>query len=112
MSTPQETQQASDPPQQQDLQQQQQDQQQQQQQQQLQQQVLPTANSTPSAGNNVGENLQCQWQGCGERCASAEAIYVSLPFPHHGPNQTSRVCIVDSQASLRSSDIALTGTRL
>ena len=29
------------------------------------------------AVNSVGENLQCQWQNCGERCSSAEALYVS-----------------------------------
>lgn len=27
--------------------------------------------------NAAGENLQCQWVGCGERCVSPEALYVS-----------------------------------
>jgi len=30
--------------------------------------------------NSAGENLQCQWQGCGERCSTPETLYVS-PFP-------------------------------
>jgi hypothetical protein len=25
------------------------------------------------------DNLVCQWQGCGERCDSADALYASLP---------------------------------
>jgi hypothetical protein len=25
------------------------------------------------------DNLICQWQGCGERCDSADALYASLP---------------------------------
>ena len=42
-----------------------------------------------SLGNNgglvnaAGENLQCQWRGCGERCPTPEALYVStLPSMH------------------------------
>ena len=35
------------------------------------------AQSTAPAVNSAGENLQCQWQGCGERCTSPEALYVS-----------------------------------
>ena len=42
--------------------------------------ALPNA-SAPSPQqptvNAAGENLQCQWQGCGERSTSAEALYVS-----------------------------------
>jgi len=49
--------------------------QQQQQQPQPQQQPL-IQNQTPIV-NSAGENLQCQWQGCGERCSSPEALYVS-----------------------------------
>ena len=26
--------------------------------------------------NSAGENLQCQWRGCGERCTSPESLYV------------------------------------
>ncbi len=26
----------------------------------------------------AGESLACQWQGCGERCTSAENLYVVL----------------------------------
>jgi uncharacterized Zn-finger protein len=37
--------------------------------------------STAPLTNSAGENLQCQWQGCGERCATPETLYVSTsPF--------------------------------
>jgi hypothetical protein len=31
--------------------------------------------------NSAGENLQCQWQGCGERCTTPETLYVSTHSP-------------------------------
>jgi hypothetical protein len=31
--------------------------------------------------NSAGENLQCQWQGCGERCTTPETLYVSFHSP-------------------------------
>ena len=62
--------------------------QQQQQQQQPQQGQLPpqpaaAAAAQPAAPNvnAAGENLQCQWQNCGERCASPEALYVRSSSP-------------------------------
>ena len=45
------------------------------------------SNHAPSV-NSAGENLQCQWQGCGERCPSAEALYVSLPL-----HQAMQACL-------------------
>lgn len=30
----------------------------------------------PQSSSTI-DNLTCQWQGCGERCDSAEALYVS-----------------------------------
>lgn len=34
----------------------------------------------PQPSNNVGasDQLVCQWQNCGERCPTAEQLYVSL----------------------------------
>jgi hypothetical protein len=32
--------------------------------------------------NSAGENLQCQWQGCGERCTTPETLYVSFSTLH------------------------------
>ena len=37
----------------------------------------------PSSVSAAGENLQCQWQGCGERCPTPEALYVSCIPPLH-----------------------------
>lgn len=48
-----------------------------QQQGQLPQQPAAVAQPTAPAVNSAGENLQCQWQACGERCTSPEALYVS-----------------------------------
>lgn len=41
--------------------------------------ALPASAPSPQQPtvNAAGENLQCQWQGCGERSTSAEALYVS-----------------------------------
>lgn len=47
-----------------------------QQQNQLQAPLISTPPQQPVV-NAASENLQCQWQGCGERCPSAEALYVS-----------------------------------
>jgi hypothetical protein len=40
-------------------------------------QQQPQVPSTTQNAHAVSENLACQWQGCGERCESAEALYVS-----------------------------------
>lgn len=45
-------------------------------QQQLQAASASSPNSQQPTVNAAGENLQCQWQGCGERCSSPEALYV------------------------------------
>ena len=37
--------------------------------------------STAPLTNSAGENLQCQWQGCGERCSTPETLYVSTKSP-------------------------------
>lgn len=43
-----------------------------------QQQLQAASSSSPQPQvNSAGENLVCQWQGCGERCTSAETLYVS-----------------------------------
>lgn len=46
-----------------------------------QQPLLQTPQQPAPNVNAAGENLQCQWQGCGERCTSAEALYVSPKTP-------------------------------
>lgn len=39
---------------------------------------LATPVAQPSSVSSAGENLQCQWQGCGERCATPELLYVRI----------------------------------
>jgi len=55
---------------------------QQQQQQQAQQVSQPSPpqlqHSISATPSSTIDNLTCQWQGCGERCDSAEALYVSM----------------------------------
>jgi hypothetical protein len=48
------------------------------------QQLQPSQLSNAPTVNAAGENLQCQWVGCGERCVSPEALYVSRrDMPHN-----------------------------
>jgi hypothetical protein len=44
--------------------------------QQLISQPSPPVQQVQNASSTI-DNLTCQWQGCGERCDSAEALYVS-----------------------------------
>lgn len=46
--------------------------------QQHQQQISHPSPPVQSAQSSAIDNLTCQWQGCGERCDSAEALYVSI----------------------------------
>jgi hypothetical protein len=47
--------------------------------------------STAPLTNSAGENLQCQWQGCGERCSTPETLYVSTKSPlSHRPRPQTR----------------------
>lgn len=39
-------------------------------------QPSPPVQPVQNASSTI-DNLTCQWQGCGERCDSAEALYVS-----------------------------------
>jgi len=49
--------------------------------QQLISQPSPPVQPVQNASSTI-DNLTCQWQGCGERCESAEALYVSYtPTP-------------------------------
>lgn len=52
-------------------------------------------NSTPvqsvAQANVGGDSLTCQWQTCGERCATAEQLYVSTLIPFVQPTNALRV---------------------
>lgn len=39
-------------------------------------QPSPPVQAPAAAQTSTIDNLTCQWQGCGERCDSAEALYV------------------------------------
>jgi hypothetical protein len=43
-----------------------------------QQQQLNQPSPPVQAQSSSIDNLTCQWQGCGERCDTAEALYVSI----------------------------------
>jgi hypothetical protein len=43
-----------------------------------QQQQLNQPSPPVQAQSSTIDNLTCQWQGCGERCDTAEALYVSI----------------------------------
>ena len=51
----------------------------------------PSPPPLQSAQSSTVDNLTCQWQNCGERCDSAESLYVSLigtsstPISHTEP---------------------------
>jgi hypothetical protein len=42
-------------------------------------QVLPQTQgqASPTVASGAGDQLVCQWANCGERCPSAEQLYVS-----------------------------------
>ncbi|ERF70985.1 hypothetical protein EPUS_09090 [Endocarpon pusillum Z07020] len=66
---------------------------------------VPQPVSTPSAVNNGGENLQCQWQGCGERCASAEALYEHVCERHVGRKSTNNLNLTCQWGSCRTTTV-------
>jgi hypothetical protein len=43
-----------------------------------QQQQLNQPSPPVQVQSSTIDNLTCQWQGCGERCDTAEALYVSI----------------------------------
>lgn len=38
----------------------------------------PPVQAPQTTSTSTIDNLTCQWQGCGERCENAEALYVSI----------------------------------
>lgn len=55
---------------------------QQQHQQPVQQAQTPSQQQPPATPTTAGagDSLTCQWQNCGERLSTAEALYVSIPL--------------------------------
>ncbi|KAL9111919.1 MAG: hypothetical protein Q9227_003769 [Pyrenula ochraceoflavens] len=76
-----------------------------------QQQQAPTPTSAPIPPqqaqpiNSVGENLQCQWQNCGERCPSAEALYEHVCERHVGRKSTNNLNLTCQWGSCRTTTV-------
>jgi hypothetical protein len=45
-------------------------------------QPSPPVQPVQGTPSSAIDNLTCQWQGCGERCDTAEALYVRAIPPH------------------------------
>ncbi|OAL35719.1 hypothetical protein AYO20_05100 [Fonsecaea nubica] len=75
-----------------------------QQQGQLQQQPLASNQPAPSV-NAAGENLQCQWQGCGERCPSAELLYEHVCERHVGRKSTNNLNLTCAWGQCRTTTV-------
>ncbi|KIW79027.1 hypothetical protein Z517_08867 [Fonsecaea pedrosoi CBS 271.37] len=75
-----------------------------QQQGQLQQPPLASNQPAPSV-NAAGENLQCQWQGCGERCPSAELLYEHVCERHVGRKSTNNLNLTCAWGQCRTTTV-------
>ncbi|KAJ9499225.1 hypothetical protein LTR99_005319 [Exophiala xenobiotica] len=78
----------------------------QQQQGQLPQQPLTQTPQQPAPSvNAAGENLQCQWQGCGERSPSAEALYEHVCERHVGRKSTNNLNLTCAWGQCRTTTV-------
>lgn len=59
--------------------------------QQLISQPSPPVQPVTNASSTI-DNLTCQWQGCGERCDSAEALYVGISLSLSSQLQSRASC--------------------
>ncbi|KAK5951869.1 hypothetical protein OHC33_007162 [Knufia fluminis] len=55
--------------------------------------------------NAAGENLQCQWQGCGERCQSPEALYEHVCERHVGRKSTNNLNLTCAWGQCRTTTV-------
>jgi len=67
----------------------------------------PAAAAQPAAPNvnSAGENLQCQWQGCGERCTSPEALYEHVCERHVGRKSTNNLNLTCAWGQCRTTTV-------
>ncbi|KAK5072025.1 hypothetical protein LTR64_004196 [Lithohypha guttulata] len=72
-----------------------------------QQQLQAAAASSPQPPqvNSAGENLQCQWQGCGERCSSPEALYEHVCERHVGRKSTNNLNLTCAWGQCRTTTV-------
>lgn len=59
----------------------------------------------PSSVSSAGENLQCQWQGCGERCPTAEALYEHVCERHVGRKSTNNLNLTCAWGQCRTTTV-------
>lgn len=55
--------------------------------------------------NAAGENLQCQWQGCGERCQTPEALYEHVCERHVGRKSTNNLNLTCAWGQCRTTTV-------
>lgn len=59
----------------------------------------------PSAQSSTIDNLTCQWQGCGERCDSAEALYDHVCERHVGRKSTNNLNLTCQWGACRTTTV-------
>ncbi|KAK2792561.1 hypothetical protein FQN52_003066 [Onygenales sp. PD_12] len=71
--------------------------------------VVPVPGLPQAVGNGqsagVPENLVCQWQGCQERCPSAEALYEHVCERHVGRKSTNNLNLTCGWANCRTTTV-------
>ncbi|KIW73951.1 hypothetical protein PV04_02026 [Phialophora macrospora] len=65
----------------------------------------PLASNPAPNVNSAGENLQCQWQGCGERCATAENLYEHVCERHVGRKSTNNLNLTCAWGQCRTTTV-------
>ncbi|RMZ77361.1 hypothetical protein DV737_g4414, partial [Chaetothyriales sp. CBS 132003] len=66
-------------------------------------QLAHVASSVAVAG--AGESLACQWQGCGERCPTAEALYEHVCERHVGRKSTNNLNLTCAWGQCRTTTV-------
>ncbi|KAL1591249.1 hypothetical protein WHR41_00062 [Cladosporium halotolerans] len=73
--------------------------------QQLINQPSPPVQPVQSAQSSTIDNLTCQWQGCGERCDSAEALYDHVCERHVGRKSTNNLNLTCQWGACRTTTV-------
>ncbi|KAM0719824.1 hypothetical protein Q7P37_003959 [Cladosporium fusiforme] len=73
--------------------------------QQLISQPSPPVQPVQNAQSSTIDNLTCQWQGCGERCDSAEALYDHVCERHVGRKSTNNLNLTCQWGACRTTTV-------
>ena len=65
----------------------------------------PPVQAPQSAQSSTIDNLTCQWQGCGERCDSAEALYDHVCERHVGRKSTNNLNLTCQWGACRTTTV-------